>query len=175
MSLINTKETQEAKSLKRCKSEGITLLQNLALVHARAKHPALPESARCTKSYNDRTANGLTRCIIDFLNFSGHQAERINSTGRPIDNTKVVRDVLGSSRRIGSMKWIPGTGQKGTSDISSVINGRAVKIEIKMKDKQSPDQKRYEEQVIQAGGLYWLVRSFEEFLDFYNSINGEKS
>lgn len=142
-------------------------LKSLALAGSRTKHPTLPESARCTRNYSDRTANGLTRCILDFLTFSGHQAERVNSTGRPIDNTKIVTDVIGTQRRIGSVKWIPGTGQKGTADISATIWGRAVKIEVKMKDRQSPDQKRYEEQIIRAGGLYWLCHSFEEFLNLY--------
>ena len=150
---------------------GLSHLKELALTHSRNRYPDLPEYARCTKSYNDRTANGLTRCIIDFLNFSGHLAERINSSGRPIDNTKIVKDVLGSQRRIGSMRWIKGTGQKGTEDISATTNSRSVKIEVKMKDRQSEDQKKYEEQVIRAGGLYWIVRSFEEFLTYYNELH----
>jgi len=149
---------------------GLAQLKELSLAHSRTRYPDLPEYARCTRSYNDRTANGLTKCIIDFLTFSGWQAERINSTGRPIDNTKIITDVLGSKRRIGSMKWIPGTGTKGTADISATINGRSCKIEVKMKDRQSEDQKRYEEQVIRAGGLYWIVRSFEEFLNKYNGL-----
>lgn len=159
----NRMETTERKA-------GLKQLRELALADSRTRYPALPEQARYIKPYSDRTANSLTRSIIDFLNFSGHQAERINSTGRPIDNTKIVTDVLGSQRRIGTIKWIPGTGQKGTADISAVIYGRAIKIEVKIKDRQSPDQKKYEEQVIRAGGLYWLVRSFDEFLSFYNEL-----
>jgi hypothetical protein len=150
--------------------EGIKQLKELAIAHSRTRHPGLPDYARCTRNYTDKTANGLTKCIIDYLNFSGHQAERVNSTGRPIDNTKIVRDVLGSQRRIGSMKWIPGSGTKGTADISATIWGKSVKIEVKMKDKQSPDQKQYELSVIRAGGLYWICRSFEEFLTRYNQI-----
>jgi hypothetical protein len=148
----------------------ISQLKELAIAHSRTKYPTIPEYARCTRNYSDRTANGLTKCIIDYLNFSGHQAERINSTGRPIDNTKIVKDVLGSSRRIGSMKWIPGSGTKGTADISATIWGKSVKIEVKMKDKQSPDQKQYEQSVIRAGGVYWICRSFEEFLSYYKII-----
>lgn len=143
-------------------------LRELALTHSRIKHPTLPESARCVKSYNDRTANQLTRAIIDFLNFSGHQAERINCTGRAVDNTKVVTDVLGDMRHIGSVKWLPTSGQKGTGDISATIWGWSVKIEVKMKDRQSEDQKKYQKQVEAAGGKYWLVRSFEDFLNKYN-------
>jgi len=150
--------------------EGLKELKMIALDENRRRFPNLPESARYIKPYTDKTANGLTRAIIDFLRLSGSQSERINSTGRPIDNTKVITDVLGSKRRIGSMRWIPGTGQKGTADISATIKGRAVKIEIKMKDRQSEDQKAYQLQVERAGGLYWLVRSFDEFITLYNTI-----
>jgi len=145
-------------------------LKTLALAHSRTKHPTLPEEARCTHIYNDRTANGLTKCIIDFLNFSGWQAERINCTGRPLDNRKVVTDVLGDMRHIGSVKWLPTSGQKGTADISATINGLSVKIEIKMRDKQSVSQKKYQKSIESAGGIYLIIRSFEEFLNSYNQL-----
>jgi hypothetical protein len=148
----------------------ISLLRELALADNRMRHPNLPEQARCIRNYSGRTANGLTKCIIDFLNFSGHQAERINCTGRPIDNTKVITDVLGDMRRIGSVNWLPTSGQKGTSDISATIWGKSVKIEVKMRDRQSTDQKSYQLKIEAAGGYYWLVRSFEEFMNFYNEL-----
>lgn len=143
-------------------------LRGLALADSRAKHPTLPEGARYVKPYEDRTANGLTRAIIDFLRFQGWQAERINCTGRRIDGRKVVTDVTGFSRTIGSVKWLPTSGQKGTADISATIRGRSVKIEVKMKDRQSEDQKIYQQQIERAGGQYWLVHSFEEFMKYYN-------
>jgi hypothetical protein len=148
----------------------LSQLKELALADSRAKHPSLPESARSIRSYNPRTANGLTRAVIDFLKFSGWQAERISCTGRYVDGSKIITDTLGDQRRIGSGKWIPGTGTKGTADISAIINKRSVKVEIKMRDRQSPDQKAYQQQVESAGGLYWIVRSFDEFLTFYNGI-----
>jgi Holliday junction resolvase len=150
------------------KTEAIRLLERLANEEARRRHPDCPFLA--PRLYSDKTANHLTRAIIDFLRLTGNQAERISSSGRYLDNSKVITDVLGSKRRVGSGRWIPGSMQKGSADISATINGRSVKIEVKMKDKQSPDQKRYEEQVIRAGGLYWIARSFEEFLTFYNSL-----
>lgn len=150
--------------------EGLSTLRELALSHSRTRYPSLPESARCTRSYTDKTANGLQKAITDFLVFSGHQCERIAVTGRYIDNSKVITDVLGSKRRIGSGKWIRSSMQKGSSDLSAVIFGLAVKIEVKMKDSQSPDQKAYQQQVERAGGKYWICRSFEEFLSFYNEL-----
>jgi hypothetical protein len=89
-------------------------LRAMALDHSRQKHPTLPEGARYVKPYKDTTANSLTRAIIDYIRFNGYQAERINCTGRPQDNTKVVTDVLGDFRRIGSVKWLPTSGQRGT-------------------------------------------------------------
>ena len=163
-----TIERHPYKKLPYKKSEAVKLLEAMAMEEARRLHPTCPHLA--PRTFRDDSANGLTKCVIGFLTFSGWQAERINCTGKMIDNTKVVTDVLGDRRAIGSVKWLPTSGQKGTADISATINGRSVKIEVKMKDRQSENQKRYEEQVIRAGGLYWLVRSFAEFLSFYNGI-----
>lgn len=147
-------------------TNGLKELKELALEESRRRHPNVPEYVRYIKPYTDKTANGLTRAIIDYLRFNGHQAERINCTGRTIDNTKVVSDVLGDLRHIGSVKWLPTSGQKGTADISATIWGWSVKIEIKIKDKQSEVQKKYQHDIERAGGSYWLVRSFDEFLEF---------
>lgn len=145
-------------------------LREQALEDSRRRHPAIPEYARVTKRYSDKTANGLTTCIIDFLRFNGHQAERISVTGRYINGRKKVSDCIGRTYMIGSGKWIPGSMQKGSADISSVIAGRAVKWEVKMKDKQSEAQKAYQETVERAGGLYFIVHSFEEFIKNYNVL-----
>lgn len=151
------------------KPESVKNLEWLANDEARAKHPTMPYLA--PRVYRDDSANGLTRCIVDFLRLTGNQAERINCTGRPIDNTKIVTDVTGFSRRIGSVRWLPTSGQRGTADISAVIRGRAVKIEVKMKDRQSTEQKEYQAQIEQAGGLYWICHSMDEFINNYNMIN----
>jgi hypothetical protein len=163
-------QSQQVKHPEKTRSEGIKSLKELALAHSRSKHPTLPDYARTIHSYSDRTANGLTRAVIDFLNFSGHQAERINSTGRYKDNSSVVKDVLGTSRRIGSGQWIPGAGIRGTADISATIWGKSVKIEIKINDRQSDDQKKYQAMIERAAGHYWLIRSFDEFLDHYHEL-----
>lgn len=56
-------------------------LKKLALDENRRKHPTLPEYAQYIKPYTDKTANGLTRAVIDYLRFMGHLAERISVTG----------------------------------------------------------------------------------------------
>lgn len=148
----------------------IKQLKALALEKSRERYPRLPEEARSCKPYSDKTANSLTRCVIDFLRYSGHQAERISATGRMIDGTKIVTDCLGNKRRIGSQRWIYGSMQPGSADISAIVNGQSWKIEIKMRDKMSEKQMRYAEQVRKAGGVYIVVHSLAEFLDYYNAL-----
>lgn len=124
--------------------------------------------------FSDTTANGLTKAVVTFLNLSGHQAERISTTGRYIDNSKIVTDVTGAQRVIGKGKWIKGSGVSGSADISSTINvkgiGLSVKWEIKMKDKQSKEQKSYEQDIKKAGGQYYVVHNFPEFIEYYNKV-----
>lgn len=120
------------------------------------------------KPYSDKTANGLTTCIIDFLTFQGWQAERVSNTGRMIDSRHTYTDVLGRRRQIGSMSWIKGSGTNGTADISAIIDGRSVKIEVKIgRDRQSDAQKSYQKKVEVAGGVYVLATGMEMFMVWY--------
>ncbi|HNX44133.1 MAG TPA: hypothetical protein PKI35_06820 [Bacteroidales bacterium] len=137
------------------------------------KYPSLPY--RCVPKWNDCTSNGLTRMIIDFLRLSGHQAERISNTGRMLDGRKIVVDCIGNRRLIGSTAWIPGTGSRGTADISATINGRSAKIEVKCqatKDKQRPAQAEYQKQIEAAGGTYYVAQTFAGFFNWYNKTFG---
>jgi hypothetical protein len=157
----------------------INILKELYIKKSKIKHPLIPEYAIAVPKYTDKTANGLTKCIVDFLNMSGHQAERISNTGRYIDNKKVVTDVIGIKRTIGSGKYIKGTGTNGTADISSTIQvkiagrklGLSVKWEVKIgKDRQSTAQKEYQQHIESTGGIYHVVKDFEDFYKKYRSI-----
>ncbi len=145
-------------------------LQELEYKTRYADKPNYPQYARVKKKYSDKTANGLTRAIIDYIRLNGNHAERINTMGRPVDKTKVVTNCLGQRQRIGSIDWIRGTATKGSADIHALIAGKAVFIEIKMKDRQSEAQKQYQKTVERAGGLYWICRSFHEFVSNYNIL-----
>lgn len=133
------------------------------------KYPAVPAEWLVKTKYNDRTANGLTRCVIDFLTFKGWQAERINSTGRIVDDRKTYIDVIGRCKTIGSVQWVKGTTTAGTADISATIAGRSVKIEIKIgADRQSHWQKSYQQLIERSGGLYFIAKTFQDFYEWYN-------
>jgi hypothetical protein len=123
------------------------------------------------KKYTDITANGLTTCIVDWINLNGYQAERISTTGRYIDNTKIVTDILGNRKKIGSGKYIKSSGAVGSADISATIKGKSIKIEVKIgSDRQSEAQKNYEYNITKAGGVYFIAKDFDSFILFYKKI-----
>jgi hypothetical protein len=146
-------------------------LEELHLQQNREKYPNLPEHARPGLKIKDNNSNGLTKCIVTFLQLSGWQAERITNTGRYIDNSKTVTDVVGFNRKIGKGKVIASNMTKGTADVSATIYGRSVKIEVKYgKDRQSEAQKIYQASVEKAGGVYIIAKTFDGFLEWYDNF-----
>lgn len=131
-------------------------LERLAYIHFRKNHPNFPEYAIPPQSYRDDTANGLTRCIVDYIRFRGGQAERINTTGIPVQQR-------------GRIVWRKSNATKGSADISATIAGRSVKIEIKIgPDRQSEAQRRYQAAIEQAGGLYFIAKDFNTFVEWFD-------
>ena len=152
-------------------SNSIKHLKQLEVQARAAKSPSMPIAYIIPTKFNDKTANGLTQCIIEWLRLNNCQAERINNTGRQLDNRKVVEDCMGFRKTIGSSRWIKGTGSNGTADISATIKGRSLKIEVKIgSDKQSQDQKEYQQSVESAGGVYIVAKDFQSFYDWFNQF-----
>lgn len=99
-------------------------------------------------------ANGLTQAIVKFLIWSGHRATRIASAGRMING-----------------KWIPGTTRKGAADVSATIRGRSVMLEVKIgSDRPSEYQLREQALERQAGGVYEFIKTFEQFILWYDQF-----
>lgn len=146
----------------------LEILKKLKLHHLRKQYPSLPEHAIKQPKYSDKSANELTKAIIDFLNLSGHLAERHSNEGRVIDNRKTYTDVIGQTKTIGSVKRIKSNQVNGTSDIKATIRGKMIAIEIKFgNDRQSEAQKKYQERVESAGGQYWIAKTFDQFYEMY--------
>ena len=138
------------------------------------KLPNIPPQCRIAPKYSDKTANGLTNCIVSWLKLSGNFAERTGNTGRLIENRTTFVDCVGIPRVIGSSKWIKGSGTRGTSDVKALIAGKSVAIEIKIgADRQSEKQKEYQRQIEAAGGIYIIARTFDEFLQWYDKFMEE--
>lgn len=135
----------------------IDILKFIQVEYLAAAHPNMPKAYIVPTRYNQKTANGLTKCICNFLKYTGNQAERISNTGRQIKIN-------------GAYKWITGSGVNGTADISGTIAGRSVKIEVKINinnDVQSDAQKKYQKSIESAGGIYFIAKDFDSFYYWY--------
>lgn len=155
------------------KPQAVKELEEMADIENAKRHPQFAKYAPKAK-YRDDTANGCTRCIIDYIIYKGGQAERINTMGIPIDNRKQVTDITGRTRTIGSVQWRPSGSTVGSADISATINRRSVKIEVKIgKDRQSAAQRQYQAAVEAAGGIYYIAKDFTSFVQWYNQTFGE--
>jgi hypothetical protein len=134
--------------------------------YLRSKYPSVPSHGLNPKRYKEKTSGDLTKSIKAAIELTGGQCERIANMGRTLNNRHSYTDVLGHSKTIGSIKYIPGTGTNGTADLSATISGRSIKIEIKIgSDKMSEAQKLYREKVEGAGGIYIVARSYSQFVD----------
>jgi hypothetical protein len=143
-----------------------------------AKHPSMPPAYVVRTKYSDKTANELEKAICKFITLSGGQAERIKNQGRMLQ-AKRVKTYSGNTIALGKDKFIPGTGTKGRSDIDSVIPvtihghriGLSVSIEVKIdKDRPSPEQLKYAEDIRRAGGVHWFVKTWEDFYKKYSEL-----
>ena len=137
-------------------------LKELEYKYMSYRYPSVPGHIIPFTKYSDATANGLTRCICDFLNYSDHQAERINTMG-------VARTKRATCGKIVGVTWTKSTSTPGSADISATIKGRSVKIEVKIgKDRMSEAQKRYQENIERAGGIYYVAKDFDSFVEWYD-------
>lgn len=103
------------------------------------------------------TANRITANIIRAVNMRpGCVAYRVNHTG--------IRDEAKGVFRKSHM-------QKGIADISAIFRGRSAWIEVKAgRDKLSPEQLIFKQEVERAGGLYFEARSTDSFLEWFTEI-----
>ena len=99
-------------------------------------------------------SNGLTTFIINFLNWSGYRATRINTMGRQING-----------------KFIPSATRKGTADISATVKGKSVMIEIKVgSDRPRTEQLAEQQRERNAGGIYEFVHTPEGFFLIFDTL-----
>jgi hypothetical protein len=99
-------------------------------------------------------SNGLTTFIINFLNWSGYRATRINTMGRMVGG-----------------RWIHSTTRKGSADISSTIKGRSVMWEVKVgRDRPRPEQLAEQAKERAAGGMYEFISTPEQFFAIFDTL-----
>lgn len=153
------------------KLSAIQELERLAFEDKQKRMPEIPVEWLAPPKFKDNSANSLTKSIIAYIKLIGGQAERISTTGRAVDNSKRFTDVIGRTRQVGGVKWIPGTSTKGSADISATIKGRSIKIEVKFgSDRQSEVQKEYQKAIESAGGIYLIARTFKQIKDEIDNL-----
>lgn len=149
--------------------KALQLLTEIDYQVKRNLYKNVPEYAITKGQFSDKTANGLTQCILTWLRLHGNYATRINVTGRQLPATTIV-DVIGRAH-VTPGKWLPSTTRKGTADIHAVINGKHASIEVKIgRDRMSEEQERTKQDVERSGGLYYIARDFESFYNWYSKI-----
>jgi Holliday junction resolvase-like predicted endonuclease len=100
-------------------------------------------------------ANSLTKAIINYITLKGGYAVRINTQGQ-YDEKRGI--------------WRKSHTRLGTSDVIACYRGQFVSVEVKVgKDRQSPEQVKTEQDVKRAGGLYWMVRTLDEFIELFEN------
>lgn len=131
-------------------------LINLELADKKRRYPNVPGAYLVRPKFTVKDANSLTKAVIRCLELHGCHANRIQSQGQY--NAR-------------SDQWQHSHTKRGTADISAIIGGRAVSIEIKWgRDRLSTDQKTYAEGVEAAGGVYLVVRTYEGFWTWFEGF-----
>ena len=126
-------------------------LRQFAKIHNQARYPNVPTSALPATTFTDKTANGLTNAIIyDIVNVCGGAAYRINN-GATYDRAKNI--------------YRAGVTKRGVPDIIAVVDGRFIGIEVKIgADRQSSHQREVEAEINGAGGVYFIAKTYEEYV-----------
>ena len=134
------------------------------------KYPNFPPDYIVPKKYSDKKANGLTKCIVDFIRLSGGYADRINNMGVYRKGKGIID--RGHSVIIDNGGFTRSGSRKGIADIMGSYKGKMLAIEVKIgKDRLSEHQKQIQQEVIASGGIYIVARSWEQFYnDWSNAI-----
>ncbi|MDR2475708.1 MAG: VRR-NUC domain-containing protein [Bacteroidales bacterium] len=143
------------------KPASIKELEQLHFDCKRTQYHDTPVRYLVKNTFRDDTANGLTKCIIAWLKIQGYFAARVNTTGI-------------YSKRLN--KYIYSGSTKGMADITAVIDGKHVSIEVKVgRDKPRPEQLKVQKRIEDSGGIYIFVHSFDEFLEKIKKEKYEKN
>lgn len=114
-------------------------------------------------TFDDRTANGLTKFVMAYLDYLGHYSARINIGGTAIG----ARGCGGREM----LRWAESGSTKGVADVIACIDGLFVQFEVKAgNDRPREDQLAEQERTIAAGGAYVFVHDAAEFVLLYSCI-----
>jgi hypothetical protein len=140
------------------KCEGLKVLERLAMERKRLFFPNVPEHCVPKSKYSDGNTNDLQTAIIDYIDFTGGWATRVNTQGQYVEKLQ---------------RHIPSSTKKGTPDIIGCLPGGVfISIECKRDpyDKLSDVQEKVRDDIKAAGGLH-LVAHVGQFDKVFQTIN----
>jgi hypothetical protein len=155
------------------KSDALKELETLHRKTIRRLFPNVPARLPAPNKFSDKTTVQLIGCILKWLELNNCWAIRINTTGRYLQG-QLFSDVWGHKKQSPG-KWIPVTTRRRTADIHAVIASRRVSVEVTIgRDRISNAQHKTREAIERSGGIYWIVGSFDDFLQNYRAMTGDR-
>jgi len=153
----------------------LTALQVLGMmdkIHRENKAPSMNPNYITATKFKETKANDVEKAIEKFASIVGFLAERTKTQGRLMSAT--YKDTAMGRLQTSKEKFVTSTSRKGSSDMKLLIpNIGYIACEIKFgKDTQKIDQKKYQSDVEKNGGIYLIVKTFEEFVIWYVSKCG---
>lgn len=108
--------------------------------------------------------------IIKMLKDIGADPVKVQDTGKYIDRSRTVTDVLGRKRTIGSGEWVKDkTVKPGRADVRCFFNGKMYNLEVKVgADRLSDAQKKEQVRAATNGEEYVIIKTIDDFLDIYD-------
>lgn len=144
----------------------LSVLSMMDKIHREIKSPSMNPNYITATKFKETKANDIEKAIEKFASIVGFLAERTKTQGRLMSAT--YKDTAMGRLQTSKEKFVTSTSRKGSSDMKLLIKGQPIYCEIKFgKDKQRPDQIKYQADVERNGGVYIIVKTFEEFLIWY--------
>lgn len=148
------------------------------LFNFKKQYPSAYSSGHYTKPKYPKveTANGLTKYIIDILNWFGHHGESTKNMGTPRKKSHERMDIFTGETYevVTGIEWTKGAGTTGTTDVKGhfkSVNHKfpiPIYIEIKIKkDTKKDAQIKYEKKVTSTGALHCYCKTPDDFVTFY--------
>lgn len=144
--------------------------------------PNFPVYAIPKDKFSDKSSKELTKSIIAFFKFHGQYAKSYIVKGNKIKSKIEYYDVLGKKRTIGKDVYGYSSAKKGAADIDceiyacleNEIHPISLEIEIKFKkDFQSDVQITYEKKMNDRGGMYFIVKSWDDAMKVWQYLNSK--
>lgn len=144
----------------------LSVLAEMDKIYRERKSPSMPANYIVANKFKEKNANDIEKAIEKFASLVGFLAERTKTQGR-LMQASYKQTAMGRVQT-SKEKFVPSTSRKGSSDIKIILAGQFIACEIKFgNDRQRTDQKKYQEDVERNGGIYLIVKTFEDFLIWY--------